>query len=73
MAECRHCGDEVTWCRTPNGVMMCVQSDPDDGELVLVDEGDTHATCRRYVPRLDPTHIGRNRYTAHADFCDRDT
>ena len=68
MAECRHCGEEVSWVRTPNGVMMPVQHDT-AGELVLVDEGDTHPTCRVYKPQLDPTHKGRTRYTAHADFC----
>ena len=69
MSECRRCGAEVRWCRTPNGVMMCVQPEF-QGELVLVDEGDTHPTCRRYLPTVDPTHKGRERYTAHNDFCE---
>lgn len=56
--------------RTPNGAMMPVQLDPAEGDLVLVDEGDTHPTCRRHRPHYDPTHKGRERYTAHADFCD---
>lgn len=69
MAECRRCGAEVSWCRTPNGRMMPVEHDPEHGELVLVNEGDTHPTCRRRRPDLDPTHKGRERYRAHADFC----
>lgn len=71
MATCRECGDEVTWCRTPNGKMMPVHPDEMAGDLVLVDEGDTHPTCRRYAPSADPTHKGRNRYTSHWDFCAR--
>jgi len=59
----------VRWVRTPNGRMMPVQPDPHHGELVLVDEGDTHPTCRTRNPTYDPTHIGRERYTAHQDFC----
>lgn len=68
MSECRKCGEEVRWCRTPNGAMMAVQPD-NRGNLVLVEEGDTHPTCRVYKPDYDPTHKSRNRYTAHADFC----
>ena len=49
--------------------MMPVHHDPHHGELVLVDEGDTHPTCRVHRPDLDPTHRGRERYAAHFDFC----
>ena len=70
MSDCRHCGEEVRWCRTPNGVMMPVQLD-DEGELVLIDEGDTHATCRVRKPDLVKEHADLPRYTAHADFCTR--
>lgn len=70
MSECRHCGEEVQWVRTPNGAMMPVQLDV-DGDLVLVDEGDTHPTCRRARPDLVSSHRDAPRYTAHADFCSR--
>ena len=42
-----------------------------DGELVLIDEGDTHRTCRTYRPDYDPAHKGRTRYTSHMDLCTR--
>lgn len=69
MSECRECGEEVTWCRTGDGTMAVVQSDPMEGELVLIEEGDTHPTVRRRNPSYDPTHIGRDRYTWHSDLC----
>ena len=72
MSECRRCSEEVTWCRTPNGKMMPVQEDP-DGKLVLIDEGDTHVTCRVAVPHHNPAHKGLTRYTGHFDFCEPDT
>lgn len=68
MSECRTCGEEVTWCRTPDGKMMPVQEDP-EGELVLIEEGDDRDTCRRYRPDLVPEHKDLVRYTCHFDFC----
>lgn len=70
MSECRECKETISWVRTPNGKMMPVQLDA-EGELVLIDEGDTHRTCRVRKPDLIAEHATLERYTAHADFCSR--
>lgn len=70
MSECRSCGEEVTWCRTPNGKMMPVQ-EAENGALILVDEGDDRPTCRRHNPGYDPSHRGVQRYECHFDLCTR--
>ena len=68
MGECRKCSQEVIWCRTPNGALMPVQEDT-DGNLVLIDEGDSHVTCRVAVPHYNPVHKELTRYVCHIDFC----
>lgn len=69
-AACRSCGAAIVWAKTTNGKAMPVDLMPtDDGNIVLLDDGNERGEQTALVVKSGEEHPSVERHKSHFATC----